>query len=138
MREYRDGGATRGPHRPYELANFRYCAQAAEPCTNSAQPVGFPIATVRPPEVTFILATVAAMRHDVKIWPQYLDAIVDGRKTYEIRKNDRGYQVGDQLLLREWDPGSETYSSRTVLAEVTYTSSISQDQVVLAIKLIDH
>lgn len=78
------------------------------------------------------------MRHDVKIWPQYLDAIVDGRKTYEIRKNDRGYQVGDQLLLREWDPGSETYSSRTVLAEVTYMSSISQDQVVLAIKLIDH
>lgn len=81
-------------------------------------------------------ATVHVMRHDVKIWPEYLDAVLDGRKTYEVRKNDRGYQVGDQLLLREWDPTSDTYLSRATLTEVTYMSSLPDDRVVLAIRLI--
>lgn len=77
------------------------------------------------------------MRHDLKIWPQYLDAILDGRKTYEIRKNDRGYRVGDQLLLREWNPETKAYLLRSVLAEVTYISSISDERVVLALRVVD-
>ncbi|MCH7799049.1 MAG: DUF3850 domain-containing protein [Planctomycetes bacterium] len=40
----------------------------------------------------------------LKIWPQYYQPIVTGEKKFERRKNDRDYQVGDQLLLREWDP----------------------------------
>jgi hypothetical protein len=44
------------------------------------------------------------MKHDLKIWPQYFVEVAAEQKTFEIRKNDRDYQVGDVLRLREWEP----------------------------------
>lgn len=41
--------------------------------------------------------------HDLKIAPRYFHDIVDGRKRFEIRKNDRDYREGDVVFLREWD-----------------------------------
>ena len=41
--------------------------------------------------------------HELKIWPQYYARVADGSKTFEIRNNDRGYQTGDKVILREWD-----------------------------------
>ncbi|WP_422698913.1 DUF3850 domain-containing protein [Enterococcus durans] len=41
------------------------------------------------------------MTHELKILPEYFEAVVSGRKQFEIRKNDRDYKVGDQLILRE-------------------------------------
>lgn len=35
--------------------------------------------------------------HDIKILPDFADAILDGDKTFEIRENDRGYQRGDGI-----------------------------------------
>lgn len=32
--------------------------------------------------------------HRLKIFVKYADAVLDGTKTFEIRKNDRGYEVG--------------------------------------------
>lgn len=58
--------------------------------------------------------------HDLKIWSRFFEAIQDGSKTFEIRKNDRGFLVGDQLLLREWLPDTEEYSGREIRARVTY------------------
>ena len=40
--------------------------------------------------------------HELKIWPQYFDAIASGIKTFEVRKDDRGFAVGDTLVLKEW------------------------------------
>ncbi|MGR5128040.1 DUF3850 domain-containing protein [Photobacterium swingsii] len=37
--------------------------------------------------------------HTLKIEPVYLNAIIDGKKTFEIRKNDRGFRVGDRVRL---------------------------------------
>lgn len=42
--------------------------------------------------------------HELKIWPQYYSRVADGSKTFEIRDNDRGFQTGDKVILREWDP----------------------------------
>lgn len=53
-------------------------------------------------------ASQPSTTHDLKCWPEFFDAIVDGRKTFEVRKNDRGYQTGDTLLLRKWDPHAAT------------------------------
>lgn len=43
----------------------------------------------------------------VKCWPEFFEALWDGRKRFEVRKNDRDYQLGDVLQIREWRPPSE-------------------------------
>lgn len=48
------------------------------------------------------------MEHRLKIMPEFYRAVVDGRKTFELRKDDRGFSVGDELVLREWDGASFT------------------------------
>jgi hypothetical protein len=40
--------------------------------------------------------------HELKSWPEFFSAIETGEKTFELRRNDRNYQVGDVLVLREW------------------------------------
>ena len=42
--------------------------------------------------------------HTLKTWPEFFDAIVAGEKTFELRRDDRGFNVGDLLQFREWDP----------------------------------
>jgi hypothetical protein len=42
--------------------------------------------------------------HKLKCWPNAFDAIRDGRKRFEWRRDDRGYEVGDILDLERWDP----------------------------------
>ncbi|MDR0948887.1 MAG: DUF3850 domain-containing protein [Lachnospiraceae bacterium] len=43
------------------------------------------------------------MVHNLKVKPEYFKELKLGRKTFEIRKDDRPYAEGDVLLLREWD-----------------------------------
>lgn len=65
----------------------------------------------------------------LKTWPEPFQAVLDGRKAYEIRVNDRGFQVGDILELAEWDPNLSQqrhrmefagYTGREVRKLVTY------------------
>ena len=62
--------------------------------------------------------------HDLKCWPPFFQAISDGDKTFEVRKNDRGFQKGDHLILREWNPtynyGSGAYTGQQLDKIVTY------------------
>ena len=37
------------------------------------------------------------MRHNLKIQKPFADAVVEGRKTFELRYNDRGFQAGDTI-----------------------------------------
>lgn len=83
------------------------------------------------------------MHHTLKCWPEAFDAVRSGAKTHEIRRDDRGYAVGDILLLHRYDPVSETYDpTAPVLAvRVTYKTpggewGLSADLCVLSITLI--
>lgn len=58
------------------------------------------------------------MLHEMKLLSQYYEAVRDGNKTFELRKDDRNVKVGDELLLREWT--GEYYTGRQVRVEVTY------------------
>jgi hypothetical protein len=60
------------------------------------------------------------MLHELKCWPEPFQAILDGRKNYEIRKFDRPFMVGDDLFLREWDPKEMRYTGRVNQVRVTY------------------
>lgn len=59
-------------------------------------------------------------QHELKTWPEYFDAIKRGDKTFEVRRDDRGFQVGDKLRLREWMPKTQRYSGREITADITF------------------
>jgi hypothetical protein len=42
--------------------------------------------------------------HELKCWPSAFDAVQSGAKRFEWRRDDRGYAVGDILILKLWDP----------------------------------
>ena len=58
--------------------------------------------------------------HDLKTWPEPFEAVWRGEKHHEVRVDDRSFAVGDELLLREWDPKTETYSNRGIQVRVTH------------------
>ena len=58
--------------------------------------------------------------HDLKCWTDIFQDVYLGVKSFEVRVNDRGYQVGDTLHLREYNPTTNTYSGRWVSRRVTY------------------
>ena len=62
--------------------------------------------------------------HCLKTWPVYYQAIVEPdvlkRKTVEVRKDDRDYQVGDCLILQEYDPDKERTTGETTTRVVTH------------------
>ena len=58
------------------------------------------------------------MVHRLKIAPQYFKDLVSGVKTFEVRRNDRNFKVGDIVTLEEYKDGN--YTSNYVNAEITY------------------
>ena len=58
--------------------------------------------------------------HELKIWPQWFDAVRLGTKTFEVRKNDRNFAVGDILDLQELRPGVGEYTGRKVQRRISY------------------
>lgn len=53
--------------------------------------------------------------HELKLNTEYYDDVKKGLKTFEVRKNDRDFKVGDILSLARWD-------SNTYLKSVTFPS----------------
>lgn len=67
------------------------------------------------------------MEHDLKCWPIYFQMVDDLMKQFEIREvRDRNFEVGDTLLLREWEPAKEAYTGRRCRRLVTYITDFQQ------------
>lgn len=49
-----------------------------------------------------------AVTHDLKTLPVYFDAVERGEKTFEIRRDDRGFQKGDTVRLFRLDTSGHT------------------------------
>ena len=56
--------------------------------------------------------------HEIKIVASYYDDVTSGRKRFELRKNDRGYKVGDTLKMLEFEGGKHT--GRIIDADIIY------------------
>ncbi|HZS02224.1 MAG TPA: DUF3850 domain-containing protein [Chloroflexota bacterium] len=58
--------------------------------------------------------------HELKTEREPFEAVRRGRKHVELRRDDRDYQAGDLLVLREWDGELGKYTGRHCLARVTH------------------
>ena len=77
------------------------------------------------------------MIHELKILPQYFELVTQDKKNFEVRKNDRNFQIGDMLELNEWNG---EFTGRKILVDVTYMLNDSNycknNFVILSIKRI--
>lgn len=73
--------------------------------------------------------------HHLKCWPEYFQAVKSGLKPFEIRLNDRDYQVGDKLFIKEYLPNAELFSGEEMTRTITYITDWEQQDgyVVLGI-----
>ena len=62
----------------------------------------------------------SAVHHDLKVWKRFFDVVNGGDKSFELRFDDRGFRVGDTLVLREWDDDMQRYTGRLTEKVVTY------------------
>ena len=53
-----------------------------------------------------------------KVLPEYFQAVKSHKKTFELRRDDSDYQVGDILKLREWD--GEEYTGKVLFCQISY------------------
>lgn len=76
------------------------------------------------------------MIHELKIFPEYFDAVISGKKTFEIRKDDRPFKVGDLLALNEYD--GQRYTGNSCLVYIDYILAaadyVREGMVVMSIK----
>ena len=76
--------------------------------------------------------------HELKIAPEYFEKVISKEKTFEFRYNDRNYQVGDILNLKEYENG--TYTELETNVKITYIlqdfEGLQPDYVILSIKSI--
>lgn len=55
--------------------------------------------------------------HELKVLPKFFIDIKNGEKSFELRKDDRDFKVGEFILLREWDG---IYTGRFELVRIRY------------------
>jgi hypothetical protein len=67
-----------------------------------------------------VTSPAPAQTHELKIWPACFAAVEADAKPFDVREDDRGFRVGDALLLREYEPESEQYSGRSITRWITY------------------
>lgn len=77
------------------------------------------------------------MTHELKITPEYFKDVMLGLKKFEMRFNDRNYQVGDTLILNEFNPNTGRYTGEQVTRKVDYIlnnfDGLQPDYVILQI-----
>lgn len=88
--------------------------------------------------------------HELKLDTEYFDDVGTGLKTFEIRKNDRGFKVGDVLALSAFKEGNykhwvkyireyesvSIHEADTIFFDITYITDYEQKDgyVVMGIK----
>lgn len=63
------------------------------------------------------------MTHELKCWPEPFAAVLDGSKRHEVRVNDRAYQKGDKVTLREWDPKLDVHTGHSAYFRIGHVTT---------------
>lgn len=76
--------------------------------------------------------------HYIRLAATYYDDVATGRKSFELRKNDRGYKTGDILEMNEFTDGRNT--GRVIRCRVTYMlegyTGLTDGYCILGIKVL--
>jgi hypothetical protein len=77
--------------------------------------------------------------HSLKIKPKYFYQLFTGNKTFEIRKNDRGFKIGHCIIFNLWSP-DRGYCSRSLAMEIVnitdFPEGLRPGYVVLGVRKI--
>lgn len=81
------------------------------------------------------------MIHYKKLTQPYFNDVWKGEKNFELRKNDCNYQVGDLVVLQEYDAIRKVYLGREIEAVIDYMLEnylgIKEGYCILSIKVTD-
>ena len=79
-------------------------------------------------------------QHELKIAASYYEDVISGKKSFELRKNDRGYKQGDSLKMLEFKDGKHT--GRTIDADIIYMledyTGLTEGYCILGIRVTDY
>jgi hypothetical protein len=64
--------------------------------------------------------------HELKIWPEFFEAWMDGKKRSEIRQDDRKFKVGDTVILREYEPKKKKYTGRAISMSILHITQLGK------------
>jgi hypothetical protein len=79
--------------------------------------------------------------HELKVLPAYFHPLANGEKSFEVRRDDRGFQKGDVLWLREWNQKTGRYTGNATFANVKWILTggqfgVEPGYIVMAVELI--
>jgi len=66
------------------------------------------------------------MEHTLKTISKYFNAVCEGTKTFEVRKDDRNFQIGDTLILLEYGNGIKQHAEYRT--NITYILGRNEDE----------
>lgn len=80
--------------------------------------------------------------HELKIAPNFFQQVACGNKTFEIRKDDRAFQKGDHVILKEFNESagyleSHKYTGQTVSAEIGFVTAFQQKEGYVVFSLLN-
>lgn len=79
-------------------------------------------------------------QHELKIVASDYEDVISGKKSFELRKNDRGYKQGDSLKMLEFKDGKNT--GRTIDADIIYMledyTGLTEGYCILGIRVTDY
>ena len=82
----------------------------------------------------------APKTHWLKIEPRYFYAHLSGAKSFEVRKNDRDYKLGQMIILQMWSL-EYGYHGKNITTQITYITDypdgLKPGYVVLGLKKIE-
>jgi ASC-1-like (ASCH) protein len=78
------------------------------------------------------------MIHELKLKTEFFEGIRSGKVTFQVRKNDRDYKIGDKLVFIEYDP-VKIFEPQKLEVRITCISELMQKKgnVILGIKLLE-
>jgi len=70
---------------------------------------------------------VISLEHKLKIDTEYFEAVLNEKKNFEIRFNDRNFQIEDIVILQEITENRE-YTGREITATISYITDFEQKE----------